>query len=521
MPPKKSAKKTAEKPSKKENAEHGEKSEDGLSEGGKEFYRAQIRDLEERLEKYQHKCDELEIREKDFSATFKNVEREKNDIVRYLKRSLAQKEDELTDLSEKLQELQNAKDEEKKEYELQLSMLRHEFQKTKDKLTSENMALAGKLASLEDFRMQKDELMALLASLKEQLEQQEQEHQIVIYNLEKKAVLDNDRLKKEMQQHVTAVAAEFRKLSDKKMPETMMRAIQENVAVTAQLRQFSDKTKVLLEENSSLKTREQQLKREMEIMEPMLNEMTRKNLGNQKVVQQLTEKCKQMHTELQNYVKFKEESQQLLNNHTTLQKEHDDLRLKHESVKEDLNQKQAQAERLKEELLQEKIERERLEMVVHEAAVALREALMGEPEEEDTEVQTLVQRNQMMQKLLTLLDSAAAIDKGLVSTDFMSTREQTHDFMQTPGLDRPGLFMKATSHFKTGDLGLVPRKTPAHSSVPSNIRPCSLQRKQQNQERTKPSNSPANTETHPLQPESVIGSQRFQTNGSLSEFIAT
>lgn len=51
----------------------------------------------------------------------------------------------------------------------------------------------GKLASLEDFQTQKDELMFQMESLKEQLEQQKQEHQTVLYNLEKKAVLDNYR----------------------------------------------------------------------------------------------------------------------------------------------------------------------------------------------------------------------------------------------------------------------------------------------------------------------------------------
>lgn len=55
------------------------------------------------------------------------------------------------------------------------------------------MLAAGKLASLEDFQMQKDELMGQMESLKEQLELQKQEHQTVIYNLEKKAVLDNYR----------------------------------------------------------------------------------------------------------------------------------------------------------------------------------------------------------------------------------------------------------------------------------------------------------------------------------------
>lgn len=86
-----------------------------------------------------------------------------------------------------------------------------------------------------------------------------------------------------MQQHVAAVATEFRKASDKKMPETTRRAIQENMILTTQLKQISEMSKELMAENDVLKVREKQLKRELEIMEPLLNEMTRKSLANQKV----------------------------------------------------------------------------------------------------------------------------------------------------------------------------------------------------------------------------------------------
>lgn len=52
---------------------------------------------------------------------------------------------------------------------------------------------AGKLASLEEFSEQKEKLMAERRALEEKLEKQREEHQTEIYNLEKKAVLDNDR----------------------------------------------------------------------------------------------------------------------------------------------------------------------------------------------------------------------------------------------------------------------------------------------------------------------------------------
>lgn len=86
-----------------------------------------------------------------------------------------------------------------------------------------------------------------------------------------------------MQEHIAAVATEFRRVSDKQMPETTKRAIQENMLVTNQLRQISDRTKELMAENDGLNAREKELKRELEIMEPILKEMTRKSLANQKV----------------------------------------------------------------------------------------------------------------------------------------------------------------------------------------------------------------------------------------------
>ena len=82
---------------------------------------------------------------------------------------------------------------------------------------------------------------------------------------------------------MAAVAAEFRRVSDRKMPETTMRAIHENVSVTAQLKQLSDKSKELLAENEALRQTEKALKQEVKVLEPLLEEMTRKSLANEKV----------------------------------------------------------------------------------------------------------------------------------------------------------------------------------------------------------------------------------------------
>ena len=69
---------------------------------------------------------------------------------------------------------------------------------------------AGKLASLEEFRVQREELMAKFAALEAQLAAQEQASKETVYQLERKQVIDKDRLKKEVVVRVNQVAAEFR-----------------------------------------------------------------------------------------------------------------------------------------------------------------------------------------------------------------------------------------------------------------------------------------------------------------------
>lgn len=168
-------------------------SSDVLNELSKEYFLIQIRDLEERLARYQKKCDELELANQDYRSQYEQQTTDKKEIVSFLKKQLEQRADEIADLQDRLIGLQQAKDSEKDQYEVQLATLRTEMQEIKDQLTSENMVLGGKLASLEEFRVQKEDLMAKFAKMEEELEKQQKEHKDVIYNLERKAVVDKDR----------------------------------------------------------------------------------------------------------------------------------------------------------------------------------------------------------------------------------------------------------------------------------------------------------------------------------------
>ena len=56
-----------------------------------------------------------------------------------------------------------------------------------------SLCIGGKLASLEEFRIQREELMSQTARLEAMLQEQADAHSEAIYNLEKKQVIDKDK----------------------------------------------------------------------------------------------------------------------------------------------------------------------------------------------------------------------------------------------------------------------------------------------------------------------------------------
>ncbi|KAI3371951.1 hypothetical protein L3Q82_006825 [Scortum barcoo] len=107
----------------------------------KDLYLTQLRHLNEQLERYQLKCDQLERQRKDLNSQYSTLEKEKKDIVEYLKRSLLEKEDEVDELTEHLESQRQAADKDKDALQLQHSQLRQELRDQIEELTTENTKL--------------------------------------------------------------------------------------------------------------------------------------------------------------------------------------------------------------------------------------------------------------------------------------------------------------------------------------------------------------------------------------------
>ncbi|XP_040898799.1 cilia- and flagella-associated protein 157 [Toxotes jaculatrix] len=450
--PKKKDKKSSGKQDEDQKTPKKETPADKNGSGDKErdLYLIQIRYLNEQLERYQLKSDELERQKKDLNLQYNVLEKEKKNIVEFLKRSLLEKEDEVEELSERLESQQQAADKDRDALQLQHSQLRQELQVRIEKLTEENTTLAARLASLEEFQKQKEQVMSNMESLEKQLANQKEEHKADIHNLEMKALLEKRRLETEMESHVAAMAAEVQHLVNQKVPETTRLALQENTEVKAQFNQLSEQTQVLMKENSALQDRKSQLSVDVDILEQMLSELSRKSCIRKKVVEQLTEKCQQLQAELK---VCRQEHQQLQTEHKGILAEMEALRQDRSSLSAQCSTNRAEVSQLEAELQEERRRSNRMKSIIQEAVIALRQALMA-PTEQDSEADfSVVRWKQLMQRLLVVLDrpilthSSAEKLNELQTPDPAAARAVTLD----PALS----FHFQTTRNRPGDLSFV------------------------------------------------------------------
>lgn len=68
----------------------------------RQFYLQQIGDLDERLQRYKSKCDNLEVQNSDLEVRLKKEERDHRENVVVLKKRVLEKEDEIGDVHEQV-----------------------------------------------------------------------------------------------------------------------------------------------------------------------------------------------------------------------------------------------------------------------------------------------------------------------------------------------------------------------------------------------------------------------------------
>ncbi|XP_077376696.1 cilia- and flagella-associated protein 157 isoform X2 [Festucalex cinctus] len=294
----KSAKKNPSQVAPAEEREPGDKEKD--------LYLLQIRLLNEELERQQLKCEHLEKEKTSLARRCLYAETEKKDAVEYLKMELLDKEEEAERLAERLDQSQR---EARDERDVLRGQQAEELRELRDRirqLEEDNAGLVARLAAVETFEKQKEQLMSDMAAAEKKLADREEEHAAAMHAAEMKVLLEKNRLEKELEVAAEAAAAEVERLVGQKLPEASRRAALENVEGRARYARLSEKAHQLARENHALRQHRSRMAADVAVLEETVDKMARRSCRRKKMaeqlqadLEQLRTQCDQSHAELE------------------------------------------------------------------------------------------------------------------------------------------------------------------------------------------------------------------------------
>ena len=116
----------------------------------------QIRDLEQRVARYQSRCDILSVSNEDLQKKLTQQLEDQEHIMALLKKKIQEQSEQCVELDEKLTVLKHEKEKEIEKLMKETALIREDAQDRLDQLVAENTVLHGTLDSLEEFRTNKD-----------------------------------------------------------------------------------------------------------------------------------------------------------------------------------------------------------------------------------------------------------------------------------------------------------------------------------------------------------------------------
>nr|CAD7569827.1 unnamed protein product [Timema californicum] len=431
-------------------AEAVEKEE--LTEVDKELFQIQITDLQRKVERYYHfSSTNTELSNEEYQKKYEQLDEDRADIIAYLNRVIQQKADEITELQERLIGLQKVRVKHTCIHlDKYLILQSHSEGGKAAGAPAPGVELEGKgeggseaedrgkLNSLEEFRIQRDDLMSKYKLQEQHLEEQEQRHRRIIYETERKFIIGKDKLKKEMEDKLLQLSTDFQAATQVRIAATTHRAIRENIAINNELTRMLKKSEELNSENKVLRSRDNDLRIEVKLHQEEKEITLAKNMVQLKVINKLSQEYEEMvgrigqlEYEARRCLELEQEVSNLKINLSTGQ------------TKIAILQQQVQAARHLQvenslEMLALREYMERLQNMISDTIAAIKQVLDIQAGGPSDEALNITRRETLLSNLLQLLNTAD------LPLRHRYKPSQTHsDYV-------PG-------KYSTGDLGLIPR----------------------------------------------------------------
>ncbi|XP_053610210.1 cilia- and flagella-associated protein 157-like [Plodia interpunctella] len=425
----------APKKDKGKKAEEAPKAGSGFTEVERTFLELQITECNRKIARLRAAVEEYETRNEELQKAYDKLDEDRADIISYLKKTLNAKNEENTELKDKVKGLEETREIETKEFKQTVAELERNFTVMKDQLSSENKLLASKLNTLEEFRAIRDDLMKKFEQQEQDFQDQEMKYKRIIYDAEKKYVVSKDKLKKEMEARLLQLAQDFQDATELRIAASTHRVIRENIAINNELDNMLSSQAKLTEQNEKYKEREKAARIAKELAEEERDAAINKNVIQLKVIEQLTSAFQDIKKNQSLQEKKVIDFETQLVKIQKLTKENENLQLQVRILEQNLHNKMSIHHKATIDANETYAQCEKLKKILKEAATVVRAALKLDEWAKTDPSKQIMDRQNLLSRLLDIVSQYRDIENA-ESIETIASMGQV---------------------YKEGDLGFIPK----------------------------------------------------------------
>lgn len=270
------------------------KDNDSLSAVDRTFYEITITDLNNKISRLRAHNTKIEEQNEQLTEKIQKLEEDRTDIVAHLNRQLTQKSDIIKEMNERLIELSKVREFENNDSMEKLKEYDMKYKLMNEQLTSEIKLLKGKLNSLEEFRVQRDDLLAKFDEQETKLKEYTRMHQNTIHNIEQKTIIEKDQLKKDVKNQLYELSKEFNKLTNVRIANYTRQLHKENIILEKEMDKMIRAQIYFEEQYKKLNNRNNDLEKLFINIKTQNNRLIKSCQNQIKIIENLTTKCEQL-----------------------------------------------------------------------------------------------------------------------------------------------------------------------------------------------------------------------------------
>lgn len=221
----------------------------------------------EKMESLEHENDTLKTIAKELRLRLDKHVQSQTQIIQHLKAKVKKRDKRITELLNVEKELLDKSVLMDKKYVEEKEEIEDSFKFRIEEYEGKIQVLEAQYREIKHFETNKSQLEHDLKTLEEQLDEEKLQHNLHVSALERRNVMEKNRLKNEMLRKIRETKLNLLAMTEDQLHTTTKRTIMENEQMTTELQYQSKETERIVRKNNKLMSETRAMKRQIELDE--------------------------------------------------------------------------------------------------------------------------------------------------------------------------------------------------------------------------------------------------------------